>query len=492
MRTSPLSPTVRARIGIVGYLNARPLTDRIDRSRFEVIADHPSAIAQMLHDGEIDVGLVPVAAILDGSHRILPGTCIGAEGEVASVLLVAETPPERWERIVLDGVSRTSAVLTRVLLAGPLAERLGSIEIIAGAPGEGLDSARGTTAGLVIGDRARDIPDHLCHRIDLASEWTTWTGLPFVFAVWAGSRDLDPELRYHLRVASTEGIAAIEDEYDGEEHHYLTENIRYPLDDRALMGLRRFAALAAAGGWVPDEEISLFPPPDEMIPRLDGVDEILLRASEGEAISAADAERLEVGASLADLAAAAHLRRLSLHGDEVRWRAACRFEGLEHLAEAVANGVSVVHMPPGTDSATVAEIKRRHPGLGVVEASVGAVQIIGRGETGRERVAELLALRGRDVPWFRCEAAFGDGAAAAEANTAIDHLRATALARLVLSDVPSLHAAPATEGIGMAAASLHMGCDHFGDVFYEGEGFPAVAEKVERAIRDAGFTPVRV
>jgi len=491
MRNSSTAQT-RPRVGIVGYLNARPLTDRIDRNRFEVIADHPSAIAQMLQAGEIDVGLVPVAAILDGSHRILPGTCIGAEGAVSSVLLVGETPPECWERIVLDGVSRTSAVLTRVLLAGPLGQRIGEVEVVAGDPGAGLDSARGTTAGLVIGDRAREVPAHLCHRIDLAHEWTDWTGLPFVFAVWAGNRDLDPELRYHLRAASTEGIAAIADEYQGDARHYLTENLRYPLDDRALMGLRRFAALAAAGGWVPAEEISLFPPPDEMIPRLDGVDDILLRASDGEAISLADAERLEVGASLADLAAAAHLRRLSLHGEEVPWRAAWKMDDLANLEEVVAEGVSAVYVPVETPAATTAEIKRRHPGLVVVEETEGAVQVIGRGETGRERVAELLALRGRGVPWFRCEAAFGDGRAADEANTAIDHLRATALARLVLSDVPSLHAAPASEGIGMAAASLHMGCDHFGDVFYEGTGFTAMTEKVERAIRDAGFTPVRV
>ncbi len=479
------------RIGIVGYLNARPLTDRIDRDRFEVIADHPSAIAAMLEAGDIDVGLVPVAAILNGEHRILAGNCIGAEGTVASVLLVAETPPEQWDRIVLDGVSRTSAVLVRVLLEGPLRERIGDVEVIDGAPGSGLDSARGTTAGLVIGDRARNIPDHLVERIDLAEEWTEWTGLPFVFAVWAGSKDLDADLRRHLRTAAVEGIASIADEHEGSDAEYLTENIRYVLDDRALMGLRRFAALAAAGGWVPDERISLFPPSDGMIPRMSGVDEILLRASDGEEITVADAERLEVGASLADLAAAAHARRMSLHGDEVRWRPVWRMDGLDQLEEAVTAGISAVFVPEDAPREWITAVKERHPGLAIIEEPEGVVQVIGRGETGRERVAELMAIRERGVPWFRCEAAFGDGAAAEEANTAIDHLRATALARLILSDVPSVHAAPATEGIGMAATSLRMGCDNFGDVFYEGTGFDVLAEKVERAIRDAGFTPVR-
>jgi len=486
---------VKSRIGIVEYLNARPLTDRIDRDRYDVIADHPSSIAAMLEAGEIDVGLVPVAAILNGEHRILAGTCIGAEGAVASVLLVAETPPDQWERIVLDGVSRTSAVLTRVLLAGPLGQRIGAVEVVAGAPGSGLPSASGTTAGLVIGDRARDIPAHLTHRIDLAEEWTRWTGLPFVFAVWAGNRDLDPDLRRHLRLAAAEGVACISDEYSGADAEYLTHNLRYPLDDRALMGLRRFAALAAAGGWVDDELISLFPPTDDRIPRMSGVDEILLRASDGEAINTAEAERLEVGASLADLAAAAHLRRMSLHGNEVQWRPVWRMSGLDDLENAVTAGISAVYIPEDSPPEWVVAVKERYPGMAVVLAPEGAVQVIGRGESGHQRVAELMALRGRDVPWYRCEAAFGDGAAASEANTAIDHLRATALARLILSDVPSLHAAPASEGIGMAAASLQMGCDNFGDVFYEGfdgEGFDKLAAKVERAIRDAGFTPVRV
>ncbi len=114
------------RIATVSYLNARPLTSRLDRSRFEILEGHPSEIADLLRRGEVDVALVPVAAALsDGDYRLLGEHCIGADGPVASVLLVAETPPEAWTEVVLDGVSRTSVTLARLILAeGPLAARV--------------------------------------------------------------------------------------------------------------------------------------------------------------------------------------------------------------------------------------------------------------------------------------------------------------------------------------------------------------------------------
>ena len=76
----------------------------------------PDDVATLLHEGEVDVALVPVAAILDGGDwRIVPGMAIGADGPVESVLLVAETPPEEWTGVLLDGESRTSAVLAQLL-----------------------------------------------------------------------------------------------------------------------------------------------------------------------------------------------------------------------------------------------------------------------------------------------------------------------------------------------------------------------------------------
>ena len=116
------------RIATVGYVNAKPLTARIDRDRYEVVEDVPSAIARQLTEREVDVALVPVATVLGNPElRIVPGQAIGADGEVTSVLIVAETPPEEWTELCLDGESRTSAMLTRTLLTGPFGERAGIV-----------------------------------------------------------------------------------------------------------------------------------------------------------------------------------------------------------------------------------------------------------------------------------------------------------------------------------------------------------------------------
>jgi cyclic dehypoxanthinyl futalosine synthase len=312
----------RITIASVGYLNAWPLTSRIDPERYHVIADHPATVARMLDERTVDLALVPVAAVLDDPDlRILPGFCIGASGPVQSVLLVAETPPESWETVILDGVSRTSVVLARLLLAGPLKDRLRpDLRVIAGEPGSGIPSAQGTTAAVVIGDAARDLPERVTERIDLAELWTRWTGLPFVFAVWAGRPDLDPAVRADVRIAAQAGVDAIPADYTGEDLLYLRDAIRYPLDEKALMGLRRFAALAKQAGYVRSDEVRLYGPPIRLFKRSADLDTLLSKGADGERLTHDEACRLDREATIADLGAAADLRKQRLHpGNEVTY-----------------------------------------------------------------------------------------------------------------------------------------------------------------------------
>ena len=435
------------RIGSVGYINARPLTDAIDRTAWDVVSDHPAAIAARLHSGDVDLALVPVAAILDGGDwRIVGGVCIGADGPVDSVLLVAETALEDWTELVLDGESRTSAVLARLLLArGPLSERVrDGLSIRSVDPGTGVALATGTTAALVIGDAAMELPDRLTTRIDLAQTWKEWTGLPFVFAVWAGRSTVDPSAVTHLRVAGEAGVAAIAQNWDGAKRVYLTERIRYTLDDRALMGLRRFASLAKQAGLLASEHLELFGPSHDRIPRPEGLDDLLERALDGHALAFEDALRLETAAPMTLLAGAADIKRALQHPDGV-----VRYRRDWDLGQG-----------------DIAEL------------------VVGAGESGADRVRAILALREGRADRVRVVAADNPGTpAASQANTAVDYLRAVALARLLL-DVPHLEASASTEGIGMAQTSLRAGCDHLGTV-----RDIDVAE-IERQIRDAGFEPV--
>lgn len=307
------------RVACVGYTNARPLTRHLDPTQFEVIPCVPSEAARLLREGEVDLGLIPVAALLndDGDWRVAPGNCIGCDGDVASVLLVGETPIEEWDAVALDGESRTSVVLAQILLKGPL-NRPG-VRVYPVDAGTGAFHASGKTGAVVIGDAARNLPERLTTRIDLGRVWKDWTGLPFVFAVWAGRPDLDPAAVAGIRTAAETGLAerAFAPEQD---RHYLTENIRYTLDDKALMGLRRFAALGHAAGLLNRESFSLYAPPPTPRPRRVDLDTLLSRGAAGERLTLEEGVRLETEARLEDLGNAAHIRRVALHpGREVTY-----------------------------------------------------------------------------------------------------------------------------------------------------------------------------
>ena len=252
------------RLGAVGYLNARPLVYGLD-GRSDLVSvrfDVPSVCAQLLEAGEIDLGLVPSIAYLDREgDRIVPGMCIGSDGEVASVALVARVPLARAQRVAVDTSSRTSAILTEILFARHFG---GSPEFVPHAPD--LDGMLANAdAALLIGDPALFV-DTRAHgsrleKVDLGREWTAMTGLPFVWAFWAGSsRAGDPDVVAALQQAARDGAANTDAVakafFEGDPvgqaigRKYLRENLRYELTDRMLEGLRRFYAEAEALGRV--------------------------------------------------------------------------------------------------------------------------------------------------------------------------------------------------------------------------------------------------
>ena len=305
------------RVACVGYTNAWPLTRHLDPARYEVIPCIPSVAARLLREGEADVGLIPVAALFgEGDYRVVPGLAIGCDGDVTSVLLVGETPLSEWESVALDGESRTSVVLAQILLRGPLGRP--DLPVRHVDAGTGAFHAAGKTGAVVIGDAARNLPDRLVTRIDLGRVWKDWTGLPFVFAVWAGRPDMSQELIAGLRDAALAGLAE-RASAPASDRTYLTEHIRYDLDDRALMGLRRFAALGQQAGLLAAGHPALFGPAKTMRLR-PSLDALLSRGAEGQRLTLEDGVRLETEASLADIGNAAHLRRIALHpGREVTY-----------------------------------------------------------------------------------------------------------------------------------------------------------------------------
>src|SRR5262245_2782034 len=202
----------QVRIGAVGYLNARPLTWALDRepSRWLVRYDLPSVCAALLHEGEVDLGLIPSIEYLQSDdYRFVPGVGIGSRGPVASVALYARRPVEEIRSIALDTSSRTSVTLIQVLCRHHF-----KIDPRFVAHGPDLTAMTSTCdAGLLIGDPAFDA-DHEAiglRKIDLGEMWTEMTGLPFIYAAWTGRPSaVDDGVVESLQQAQTEGVRARE------------------------------------------------------------------------------------------------------------------------------------------------------------------------------------------------------------------------------------------------------------------------------------------
>ena len=237
----------KIKVGAVSYLNTKPLLYGIKRSslmdKIELIEEYPAKIAEMLLDDEIDVGLVPVAIIpnLNDPH-IITDFCIGAEGEVASVCLFSEVPIDKIERVLLDYQSRTSVNLVKVLLREYWQKEV----VFEEATSDFRSQINGTTAGVVIGDRAFEQRLISPYVYDLAEAWKAFTGLPFVFAAWVANKYLNEDFIDAFNKANGYGITHIKeviaeniyDKYDLEK--YYTQNVSYYLTDKKRKGLELF------------------------------------------------------------------------------------------------------------------------------------------------------------------------------------------------------------------------------------------------------------
>ena len=249
------------RLGAVGYLNARPLVYGLERQpRFALRYDIPSECARLLHGRAIDVGLIPSIEYLRGPQPYLfvPGPAVTSRGPVASVAIYTRVEPSDIRTIAMDTSSRTSVALSTVLL-----RRVFGVtpEALPMAPDLDAMLAR-ADAALIIGDNALFLdPRSDIRKVDLGELWTETTGLPFVYAVWAGwPGALTPEEVRLLQRARDEGVAdadGVARAYYPDDparqavaRRYLRDNIRYVLGAEELDGLRRFYRYAAEAGLV--------------------------------------------------------------------------------------------------------------------------------------------------------------------------------------------------------------------------------------------------
>ena len=315
----------KLRAAAVSFLNARPLTAGLEGSdRVELVLAEPSRCAAMLEAGEVEVALLPVGGLVGKEYEIVPGIAIGSDGPVTTVLLAGEQSPVVWDEVFLDTASRTSQLLSKVVLAERgVHPRFTPLPAL-----DGLARAKGTKGALVIGDRGFDV--HANHVLDLGREWTQLTGVPMVYALWAAKPGvLAPEDVAELARAAHAGLGmrtelaqAFAKERGGDPERYrryLTQRIRYGLGPYELQGLEAFVASVAKHGFAPpttlrfaDDHVRT-----RRVRRQVSLDTALQKGADGERLDADEAELLDEKAPLLELGLAADARRRALHTDGV-------------------------------------------------------------------------------------------------------------------------------------------------------------------------------
>ena len=202
------------RLNAVSYLNTKHLVYALEEHllvhNFQLIYDVPSICAQQIKKGNADAGVIPSIeyARSDAPYAIVPDIAIASNGPVNSIFLFHTVPVEHIKTVALDTSSRTSVALTHIILREkyhlrftpidhpPVLDRMLSI----------------ADAALVIGDPALECTDRPEPHLDLGEEWTDMTGLPFVYAFWAGHHNrLDASDVHILIEAKKIGLTALTD-----------------------------------------------------------------------------------------------------------------------------------------------------------------------------------------------------------------------------------------------------------------------------------------
>jgi predicted solute-binding protein len=237
-------------LGVVAYLNARCLIYQFQenpRPDLQLVEDVPSRLTDQLVAGELDAGIISsIECFRHPELEHLETLGIACTGAVLSVKLFARAPLDRVQTVALDTSSRTAAALTRILFA----ERWGGDPEFVSSPPDLNAMLSRCDAALLIGDPALRIESDI-QRHDLGSEWLEHTGLPFVYAIWAGRPGVfGSGLGRRLEEAERYGSRHIEEIVQKEAHPraiglplcrtYLSQVIRHRLtaDDRE--GLARY------------------------------------------------------------------------------------------------------------------------------------------------------------------------------------------------------------------------------------------------------------
>lgn len=242
----------------VSYLNTVPLVWGMlhgpQLHLFDLTFAVPSACANQVENDVTDIGIVPVVECARLGLEVIPGTGIACRGPVRSILLISRTPFTQIRRLATDSGSRTSVQLARIILQ----QRYDAEPELISMEPDPTRMLAAADACLLIGDAALRVdPAAVAERVlDLGAEWAALTGLPMVFAVWAGRPAIIqpwmPEA-FHgsLRHGQTNINTIVEMESRNRGlrqdlvRSYLCRHIQFEIGTEEEAGMRQFLQFAA-------------------------------------------------------------------------------------------------------------------------------------------------------------------------------------------------------------------------------------------------------
>ena len=264
----PENSTARPRVCAVSFLNTVPLVWGMLRSPdpeisgvFDLRFALPAACADQLASGAADIGIAPAIEVARQRLEYFRGTGIACHGPVRSILLVSKVPMNRIRTLATDSASRTSVMLARVILS----EKYGVEPKAISLPADLAPMLEQADAALLIGDPALRLDPATLpfETLDLGAEWVSMTGLPMVFAVWGGRKEIvqgENGARYEnafigscrYGLANMDDLVAHEAPLRGVTEdlarQYLMRHIVFELGERDYAGLNLYLKLAQAVG----------------------------------------------------------------------------------------------------------------------------------------------------------------------------------------------------------------------------------------------------
>ena len=233
----------KIKVSAVSYTNSKPFVYGIMHSgildQIELSLDIPSDCAIKLIENKVDIGLVPVAALLHvKNYHIVSNYCIGAYGAVDSVFIFSNKPIAEIKILQLDSQSLTSNNLAKVLL-----KNFWKIN-------PEFVNHEQADAFVQIGDRTFGKKEQFLFCYDLAEEWFTYTGLPFAFAVWASNKPISETFKLAFNAALKLGLDHREEVLktlntveNFNLNDYLMNKVDFNLDEDKLKAISKFHEL---------------------------------------------------------------------------------------------------------------------------------------------------------------------------------------------------------------------------------------------------------